>query len=157
MADAATGTRGASRSGKESTTVSKRGGEFRVVTSKSVLQIINELQRGLPYQRLSKFEKESGLSLETIGQVIRVPKRTLARRKAAGRLPPDESERVHRLSELFAKAVHLFGGDAGRARRWLQTPQRALGRATPLEMASTEVGAREVENLIGRIEHGVFS
>lgn len=135
----------------------KQGAGLRVVTSESVPKIIDELQRGLPYRRLTQFEKQSGLPLEAICRAIRVPKRTLARRKAAGRLAPDESERLHRLSELFTKAVHLFAGDHDRARRWLETPQRGLGRVTPLEMAATEVGAREVENLIGRIEHGVFT
>ena len=42
-------------------------------------------------------------------------------------------------------------------RRWLNSPQVGLGGATPLEYAETEVGAREVEDLLGRIEHGVYS
>ena len=53
-------------------------------------------------------------------------------------------------------AVALFEGDIAAARKWLQMPQRGLGGETPLDFASTEVGAREVENLIGRLEHGVF-
>lgn len=157
MANTATGTREATRRGKQETNAPEQKAGFRVVSSNSLPKIIDELQRGLPYRRLTQFEKRTGLSQESITCVIRVPKRTLARRKAAGRLAPDESERLHRLSELFAKAVHLFGGDHDRARRWLETPQRALGRVTPLEMATTEVGAREVENLIGRLEHGVFT
>ena len=43
------------------------------------------------------------------------------------------------------------------ARRWLSSPQRALGGSTPLSLARTEVGAGLVEDLIGRLEHGVFS
>ena len=42
-------------------------------------------------------------------------------------------------------------------RRWLASPQVGLGGAIPLEFAETEVGAREVENLLGRIEYGVYS
>ena len=42
-------------------------------------------------------------------------------------------------------------------RRWLTSPQVGLGGAIPLEYAETEVGAREVENLLGRIEYGVYS
>ena len=41
-------------------------------------------------------------------------------------------------------------------RRWLRSPALGLGGAVPLEF-KTEVGAREVENLLGRIEHGVYS
>lgn len=44
-----------------------------------------------------------------------------------------------------------------RARRWLREPQRALGNRVPLELLGTEAGAREVEDLLGRIEYSVFS
>jgi putative toxin-antitoxin system antitoxin component (TIGR02293 family) len=40
---------------------------------------------------------------------------------------------------------------------WLNSPNHGLGGRTPLQMAQTEAGSREVENLIGRLEHGVFS
>jgi putative toxin-antitoxin system antitoxin component (TIGR02293 family) len=60
-------------------------------------------------------------------------------------------------SALYEKAVNLFEGDVAAARRWVQTPQEALGNRTPLGMASTRVGKREVENLILRLEQGVFS
>ncbi len=75
----------------------------------------------------------------------------------SGRLAPDESERLLRVSMLFEKAVDLFDGDVAEATRWLRSPQRGLGGPSPLEFARTEVGAREVENLIGRLEHGVIS
>lgn len=155
MANTATGT-SESRRGRGKAGAAAREVNYRVVTSDRVLNVIDELQRGLPYRRLTQFEKRSGLSLETIGRVIRVPRRTLARRKAAGRLGPVESERLYRLSELFAKAVHLFAGDAEQARDWLQAPQRAFGGTSPLEMAESEVGARQVEDLMIQLEHGVF-
>lgn len=43
------------------------------------------------------------------------------------------------------------------ARAWLSTPAPALANRTPVEVAATDVGAREVESLIDRLEHGVFS
>ena len=61
------------------------------------------------------------------------------------------------MSRVFARAIELFEGDDRAARRWLSAPQRALGGAVPLTLAKTEVGAREVERLVGRLEHGVFS
>jgi uncharacterized protein (DUF2384 family) len=44
-----------------------------------------------------------------------------------------------------------------KARVWLKFPQRGLGGAVPLDYAETEVGAREVDNLLGRIDYGVYS
>ena len=81
--------------------------------------------------------------------------RRLARRKEAGRLEPDESDRLMRASRVIARAIELFEGDREAARTWLTTHLRALGDHTPLEFAKTDVGAIEVENLIGRLEHGI--
>ena len=48
-------------------------------------------------------------------------------------------------------------GDAADARLWLGSPQVGLGGAVPLDYAETEVGAREVEDLLGRIDHNVYA
>jgi len=61
------------------------------------------------------------------------------------------------MANIFEKAVDLFEGDAKAAIAWLQRRQRALGNKPPFELARTELGAREVEDLIGRLEHGVFT
>jgi putative toxin-antitoxin system antitoxin component (TIGR02293 family) len=65
----------------------------------------------------------------------------------------------HRLraSRVFAKALELFDGDRDAALRWMQTPLPALGGETPIHIARTELGARQAENLVGRIEHGAYS
>lgn len=55
---------------------------------------------------------------------------------------------------VLGKALGLFDGDLRAAERWLSTPKRALGVAVPSELAETEEGARAVEALIGRLEHG---
>ncbi len=81
----------------------------------------------------------------------------MARRRDKGRLKPAESERLLRLSFLFEQAVDLFEEDVDAARNWLETPNVGLGGETPLRLAETELGAREVENLMGRLDHGVFS
>ena len=62
-----------------------------------------------------------------------------------------------RAERVFGKAQKLFEGDARAAERWLSSPKAGLGGAVPSELAETEAGAREVEALIGRLEHGVFS
>ena len=73
---------------------------------------------------------------------------------AIGRTPR-ESDRLGRLARLFGRAHDLFEGDADAAREWLTTPQRALGNIVPLELGKTDIGATEVEILIGRLEYGI--
>ena len=69
------------------------------------------------------------------------------------RLNADE---ISGLASLFRKAIDLFHGDDESAMRWLKSPRPALGGETPLELAKTDIGARQVETLIEQVRHGVF-
>jgi putative toxin-antitoxin system antitoxin component (TIGR02293 family) len=120
-------------------------------------ELIRQVGRGFSFHLLAAFESRSGIPLAEIASIMAIPARTLARRKASGRLTPDESEKLLRLSSVFEQAVDLFEGDEVGARRWLTTAKKALENQTPLEYSRTELGTREVENLIGRLEHGVFA
>lgn len=86
-----------------------------------------------------------------------LPRRTLSRRRDAGRLDPVESDRLMRFSMLVDAAVKLFEGDVNAARQWLRAAQPALGGRTPIGFAKTTVGSREVEDLIGRLDRGVYT
>lgn len=125
--------------------------------SADVAEIGRQVKSGLSYEKLLQFQKQSQLSMEDIRRVIQAPKRTLARRKAQRKLTPSESERLVRLALVFEKALGLFEGDAAGAREWLETAHKALGNEAPLQVIESEFGAREVEDLIGRLEHGVFA
>ena len=72
-------------------------------------------------------------------------------------LRPDESDRLLRASRLFCRTLEFFEGDEVAARQWLRSPQPAVGGAIPLQLAETEMGTREVEAALDRIEHGVYS
>jgi putative toxin-antitoxin system antitoxin component (TIGR02293 family) len=119
--------------------------------------VIEQVEKGLPYSAFERLQKNTGFTAEQLADVLQIPRRTMARRKTAGRFAFDESDRLVRFARVYAKALYLFDGDAHEATRWFLTIRRALGGITPLEMTRTSVGAHEVENLIGRIEHGVFS
>jgi len=121
------------------------------------VKLVRVVQAGIESTHLRKFQKVTGLSLEQIAQAANIPQRTLTRRQAEGRLRSDESDRVLRVSRIFDLATDLFEGDVAAAREWLDTPQAGLGGEAPLKFASTGIGAREVENLIVRLEHGVFT
>jgi putative toxin-antitoxin system antitoxin component (TIGR02293 family) len=132
-------------------------GEGLGLASSSAAELIQQVERGFSYKTLHTFESKSGIPSPALAGMAGIPERTLARRKAKGKFTPEESERLLRLSTVFELAVELFEGDNAAALRWLTAPRKALEGNTPLAYARTEVGAREVENLIGRLEEGVFS
>lgn len=119
-------------------------------------QILQELEEGFPYDSVEYFQHSVQLPAEEVAHLVRIPKRTLQRRKKEGRLQPEESDRLLRASRVFQRALDLFEEDLDAAKVWLSSPQPALGGMKPLEMARTDLGAREVERLIGQLEHGVF-
>jgi len=117
---------------------------------------IQHIARGLPFSELETLRAEIDEPLESLARQLSISRSTLQRRRAERRLTTQESDRVLRFWRLLRHATRVFG-DVDRARQWLKFPQRGLGQTVPLDYASTEVGAREVENLLGRIEYSVYS
>jgi putative toxin-antitoxin system antitoxin component (TIGR02293 family) len=122
----------------------------------TVRQQIEKMQAGLSFRAVTNLQKALDLPLATMATVLGMSRATLHRRKIQGKIDQDESERLMRYQRLLKKAEEVFG-DADSARTWMTTKQPGLGKAVPLEFARTEIGAREVENLLGRIEYGVYS
>lgn len=120
-------------------------------------KLVRAVEQGLPFRTFERFRRNLAVSAAQISSLMELAPRTLTRRRKQGRLSPDESDKLLRIGRLFAKALVLFEGDAAASRKWLSSPQRAAGGSIPLELARTEVGAREVERLLGRMEHGVIS
>jgi len=120
-------------------------------------RMIAALRKGFPWKTFERFRTNTGLSTEQIAEMISLPRRTLARRKAEGRLDLDQSDRLLRAARIYGRALHLFDGDRERATMWLVTHNMALGGVPPIEFMRTELGATEVERVIGRAEHGVYS
>src|ERR1044072_2608852 len=86
-----------------------------------------------------------------------VPKRTLARRMAANEpLTIEETDKALRLERIAVQAERVFG-DADKAHRWLRKAKRELKGETPLAYLISEAGARMVEEMLLRSEHGMFA
>jgi putative toxin-antitoxin system antitoxin component (TIGR02293 family) len=122
----------------------------------TVATVIEAVQAGLPFQELQILQTSLKMPLEQLASKLGISRATLHRRKAQGRLDQQESDRVVRFAQLLGKAVEVFESEDA-ARRWLDSPQLALAGATPLDYAETEIGAREVDDLLGRIDFGVYS
>ncbi|MEA2162266.1 MAG: hypothetical protein QOK37_393 [Thermoanaerobaculia bacterium] len=113
--------------------------------------------RGLAYEAVEHLQRNTNIPVEKLLDWVQISPRTLARRKLQRRFLPDESDRLLRVSRVFGRALELFEGDRDAASEWMFSPQPALGGETPFAVSRTELGSREIENLVGRIEHGVYS
>jgi putative toxin-antitoxin system antitoxin component (TIGR02293 family) len=112
---------------------------------------------GLPSQILKHLALAFGLKPSGLAPIVNISEKTIIRRVAAGsKLKPDESERVGRLMRIYVRAVDVFE-DKEKAKIWLNEPLRVLGGKRPLELMRSEQGAREVEQVLGRLDNGVFA
>ena len=119
----------------------------------SFLLVRAAVNAGLDRAAFDTVKESYGVTAETLARVTHIPLRTLSRRD---RFKPEESERILRVASVFQTAEEVLES-APAAQRWLTTPKRALAGLTPLDCCDTEVGAREVEQLLERLEYGVFS
>ena len=120
----------------------------------SPMEAIALIREGVPSEVLTHIKQALDLTDAELARVVRIPKRTLTRRKKDGVLRPDESERALRILRLVRHAKAVFGTTED-ARAWMHAPNMALGDEPPLQFADTEPGARRVDQLLGQIEHGV--
>jgi len=134
---------------------------FKVETLKDLQDLpqsdlIEVISEGLPAVFVRELAAHLGITLEQAAGLLRLTPRTLQRRLEEGRLELAESERLWELARLFFRATDVLQSRAA-AVNWFRNPIQALGWATPISYAHTAVGLRELENILGRIEHGVFS
>lgn len=124
---------------------------------KGAMELDGLIRRGIPWKGARHVKELLDLTDREFADVLGVSERTLSRvRRAASRLTPLASDRLYRVARVFALAKEVLE-DGSRAMAWLRRPQLCLGERAPLDAIQTEAGAREVENLLGRIEHGVLS
>ena len=81
-----------------------------------------------------------------------VPEATYKRRRVHLKL--EESERTERLARIIATAEHVWD-DRDDARRFLLSPHPAFENRPLFDVAQTELGARQVEELLWNIYHGL--
>lgn len=130
---------------------------FKSYPLKNDLEMAALILAGLPATVLRRVGAFLGLRPAKVGPIVNINEKTLERRlKANARLKPYESERVARLMRIISLATSVFECEE-HARDWLKRPLRELGAQTPLQSAATEPGAREVERVLGRLEHGIFA
>ena len=128
-------------------------------TVTSELQLAELVRAGLPAQALDHVMDELSPAVAAQAEIYRVvgSARTLQRKRTAHKpLSPDESDRLARLARVVVRAEEALGNTHA-AHRWLAKPNRALGGAVPLHLLDSDAGTLAVSQVLGRIEHGVYS
>jgi putative toxin-antitoxin system antitoxin component (TIGR02293 family) len=119
----------------------------------SVEELSRAVSNGLPKMALRLTAKRASNGSHDVSQLVYkiVPEATYKRRV---RLTAAESERTERLARVIATAEFVWD-DQDAAHRWLHAAHPELSGRTPLQSAMTELGARQVEELLDKIFYGL--
>ena len=123
------------------------------MSAQRVAELIQSVRQGLPISEVDDLLQSARLSATELDRLA-LPRKTLAHRRAIGRLSPEQSDRLLRIVRVIGEAERVFS-NTDKARQWLRRPTAALAGEAPLELLDTDIGAREVEALLGRIAHGI--
>ena len=121
------------------------------------LELARSAEGGVAASQASKLAARLAIPVGEFAKLIGIPGRTLHRRlKDRKPLSIDDGAKILRVQRLIAIADEVFESPVP-TKNWFSKPLRVLGGRSPLTMCTTEFGAREVEDTLGRIDHGVFS
>jgi putative toxin-antitoxin system antitoxin component (TIGR02293 family) len=121
--------------------------------------MVSVVKQGLPLTAFDAVAEYARVTIAELSAVTAISQRTLQRRAKTEKKPTldrEQSDRLTRVARLYQFAGEVLGS-ADAARSWMSTPNRSLDNARPFDLLNTELEAREVEDALGRIQHGVFS
>jgi putative toxin-antitoxin system antitoxin component (TIGR02293 family) len=113
--------------------------------------LLRSVEGGLAVRTFDQFVESTGLTPERASEFADISRRTLGTRREEGRFSRDESDRLVRAARIFGGAMTLFKGDRVTAAAWLASGQPTLGGSVPIDLARTDLGAREVERALGQL------
>ena len=124
----------------------------------SALEMALVIQKGLPAFSLTHVCDRFSLEERRLAEILGLPVSSVQRlrRVPQRRLSPAVSDRLYRVADLFLLAFNVMENENA-ARDWMLTPQPGLGNRVPCELMGMEASAREVEDLLLRVEHGVLA
>jgi putative toxin-antitoxin system antitoxin component (TIGR02293 family) len=124
-----------------------------IVSDPSIIR--KAVKAGLDITWFDRLAELFGASGTAFANIVGIDPRTLTRRRREGKLTPRESNALYNLAVLYDHALDVLG-NAEIVREWFNTPAPAFADMKPFELLDTTPGIKEVDNLLGRIEHGVF-
>ncbi len=122
----------------------------------SSVEVVKLVEKGLTKRNYLKAKEFTGFSHKDLAVILSVSTKTLEGKKPDDRLSDTASERLLKLAEIACAGTQAFNS-AKLFRQWLQQPLRPLGGQRPVDLMLNMYGLDTVRDLLGRIEHGVYS
>ena len=138
------------------TTKAKSSEYKRLLQLKSNFEKMEQVRSGISKGVLVEIKNHINMDYDNLSTILGTTKTTIHNKKDDDKFSPAVSEKIVALADLYEFGYYVFE-DKLHFETWIQTPNKALGSRPPLELLDTIFGIEEVKNIIGRIEHGVYS
>lgn len=122
----------------------------------SQMDLFELTKKGLTKKALVNLAQYMHLSLASMTTILSITERTLQRKKDSDKLSSFISDQILQLAGVYTKGEEVFG-TREKVSIWLTKPNKALGYKKPMELLSSSYGVQMVHDVLGRIEHGVYS
>ncbi|WP_128546959.1 type II RES/Xre toxin-antitoxin system antitoxin [Larkinella soli] len=119
-------------------------------------ELIARSRSGVGHAEVRELAALLDLTIREFAVLLAMNERTMARRLVSGSLNKVESERLLLLKALASHGLRVFE-DQGKFNRWLRRPLEILDGQSPLQLLDTATGFQVVDQILGRIEYGVYS
>ena len=117
---------------------------------------IEVIKKGIGKKDLEHLKEKSGLDYDQLASTLSVARATLINKKNNEKFNQSVSERIVSVADIYSYGYEVFE-DEERFNEWIFRPNHALGGERPYDLLNNQFGREEIKNLIGRIEHGVYS
>ena len=128
--------------------------KYEVESPFDFIHIANE---GVNANVVKNFRIYFNLSRDIVAEILNVSAPTLYRwAKSEKSLERNFSIKLFEIADLFLYGIEVFESQENFF-KWLNLPNTALGGLQPIELIEIPNGVSKVRDVIGRIEHGVYS
>ncbi|GAB3947776.1 hypothetical protein GCM10028805_20630 [Spirosoma harenae] len=121
----------------------------------SSFALVQSSRQGLTRSEVDDIAALVGLTDKEMAYALNMTPRNLHRLKADQRFGVDASERLLLLKNLLVHALDTFEGRKSTVLTWLRTPIRELSNQTPIQLLDTVTGFGLVDDVLGRLDHGL--
>jgi len=111
---------------------------------------------GLPKVCLINIARFMNITIREMADLVDLSTKTLERKKPEDPMDKVVSSQAIEIASTLAHGMKVFE-DQNKLNRWLSKDNLALGDKKPLELLGTPTGIKLVNNILTRIEEGIFS
>lgn len=122
----------------------------------SPMDLVRLSRKGIKKSALGNLSSALNITMKELAKLLPVTERTLQRRAANSLLNSTTSQQAILLGQLITRGTEIFGNREV-FQQWVRQSNKALGNYAPLDIMDTAIGIQLVMDVLGRLEHGVYS